>query len=113
MVLLVKKKPRGKKPEKRHADDPHKLLKALAGDSSRVFFLPHATMRMKERNITQSQVFRCLKRGYIIEGPAKEINGNWRMVLETCSAGDRIRVVAEIEEDKNGNLLIVVTVMHA
>lgn len=107
----MKAKFRGKSTGGITAETARKLIKQIASDSSRVFIVPHAQKRMDERCITRTQILRCLLHGRIVEGPAQQIRGNWRFTVETCCAGEGINVVAEIEEDINGNTIIVVTVM--
>lgn len=85
------------------------LLAQLATDSSRVFFTDHAEDRMHERAITRAQVLRCLRHGTIVEGPARDTHGKWVMNMEVMSAGDVLRVVTALDNDGNGNLVLVIT----
>jgi len=86
------------------------LLGAIASDSSRVFFTDHAEARMLKRHITRAQVLRCLSYGKFVEGPYRDIKGNWRMNLEVFSAGERVSVVTAIGRDASGEMIIVITV---
>jgi hypothetical protein len=86
------------------------LVREVAQDSGRVFFTHHAERRMRERHITRTQVLRCLTRGSVVEGPSRNAKGNWTMRLEALSAGEVIAVLAAIDRDKAGNIIIVITV---
>jgi len=86
-----------------------RMLTDIAKDSGRVFISDHAEKRMKKRNITRAQVMKCLKHGIITEGPSRGIKGNWELRIETLSAGDPIAVVAALDKDNKGNLIVVIT----
>lgn len=86
-----------------------RVLTELAADSSRVFFTAHAEERMRERIITRTQVLRCLRHGSITEGPARDPHGKWVVRMEVLSAGDVLRVVAALDNDGDGNLVLVIT----
>lgn len=64
------------------------LLRESAKDSARVFFTQHAEVRMRERGITRTQVLRCLAHGRVVEGPSRDVKGNWIMKLEVVSAAN-------------------------
>lgn len=85
------------------------LLAQLAADSGCVFFTSHAEERMQERGITRAQVLRCLRHGNIIEGPARDVHGKWVVTVEVLSAGEVVSVVAALDNDGNGNLVLVIT----
>lgn len=87
-----------------------KLVSEISKNSLRVTFTKHAEKRMKQRKITRIQVFRCLNRGAITEGPARDIKGNWKVTFNTISAGDDISVVVVLDHDNSGNYVIVITV---
>lgn len=86
-----------------------RLLNTVASDSGRVFFTPHAELKMRKRHITRTQVLRCLSHGRIVEGPSRDIKGNWSMKLEVCSAGQLVSVVAALDRDTSGEMIIVIT----
>jgi hypothetical protein len=86
------------------------LVREVAQDSGRVFFTHHAERKMRERHITRTQVLRCLTRGSVVEGPSRDVKGNWTMKLEALSAGELIAVVAALDRDEAGNSIIVITV---
>ncbi len=50
------------------------------------------------------------KGGVIAEGPYQEMKtGNWRLKLQTISAGDALSVVVELDSDNEGNYSLVIT----
>lgn len=85
------------------------LIVEIAKDSSRIFYTTHAEKRMKQRKITRSQVQRCLQHGQITEGPCRDIHGKWCLTLEAFSAGEPVAVVAALDKDSNGNMIIIIT----
>jgi len=91
---------------KNHAQS---ILRGLR--SSRVFFTRHAEQRMFERNISATDVLDCLGKGRIVEGPAQMPRGTWRMTVAWFRAGIEISVVAELDEDADGEFAVVVTAM--
>ena len=87
-----------------------KLLRQLAMDSSKVVFSKHARGRRDQRKISQIQILECLRKGRMIEGPAKAVKGNWECKVTYLSAGEPINVVAALDwQPKLGNYVIVVT----
>lgn len=86
-----------------------RMLIETARDSGRIFFVDHAEKRMKQRNITRTQVIRCLTHGVITEGPYRNIKGSWQLRIETLSAGDPLTVIAVLDRDNKGNCVIVIT----
>lgn len=86
-----------------------KILQEVAKTSSRVLFTRHAERRMKQRNITRLQVIKSLQRGLIIEGPVRDVKGNWNLTIQAITSGDEINVVAAIDSDSEGNYIIVIT----
>lgn len=85
------------------------IVKEVLKDSGRVVFLDHAEKRMRQRRITRKQVFNCLDRGVIVEGPALDIRGKWKFDMETFSAGDNIHIAVAIDTDSHGNKLVIIT----
>lgn len=87
-------------------------LRAIAGDSNRVIVTTHAKRRMRERRINQRQVLECLRRGRVVESAHLTIHGDWKATLEHQFAGDAVRVAVAIEQQEDGDLAVVVTVME-
>jgi len=86
-----------------------KIILEICADTSRVFISTHAEKKMMQRDITRSQVMRCLRSGAITEGPARGIKGNWELTMNVLSAGDSVTVVAALDNDENGNHILVIT----
>lgn len=89
-----------------------KKLRVIAKESDRVVLTRHAKQRMKQRRINQRQVMECLRRGRVCEPAHLTIHGDWMATLEHRYAGDMVRVVVAIERQEDGELAVVVTVMH-
>jgi len=87
-----------------------KIAREVAQDSGKVFFKGHAERRMKQRKITRPQVITCLRSGRITEGPFRSIEGNWQFTINCLAAGDSVTVVAALDNDGEGNYVIVITV---
>lgn len=79
-----------------------------AGD--RLIFTDHAMTQMRKRKVTRTQVIRCLRNGHAIEGPSRDIKGNWKLTLEVFSAGETLKVVVALDYKPSlGNYAIVIT----
>lgn len=87
-------------------------LRAIAMDSHRVFLTNHAKRRMRQRRISQRQIFECLRKGRICEPAHLSIHGDWKATLEHQYAGDVVRVAVAIERQEDGEMAVVVTVME-
>lgn len=85
-------------------------IRARVASSDNVVFIPHARQQMRKRGVDALQVIRCLQRGFITEGPYRDIkSGQWRCNVEAIAGGDLLRVVVEIPE--LSLLLEVITVI--
>lgn len=91
-------------------DRAKKIVAKLAEDSSKVFFSKHAEEMLAKRKITRTQVLKCLRCGYISEGPFMNDNDNWQMTFETVSAGDPITAVAALEKNGKGEFILVIII---
>lgn len=69
------------------------IIREIAADTSRIVILDHAKRRMRKRRITPSQVYSCLRKGIIAEGPALDDKGFWRCTMRRLAAGEEITVV--------------------
>ena len=87
-----------------------RIVRELAQNIENVFIEPHAKKPMKERGITQTQVYACLRKGVIDEPAHANIRGNWKCTLRHQQAGDTVRLAAVIEKDESGDWIAVVTV---
>jgi hypothetical protein len=87
-----------------------KIIRELSQDSANVFLIDHAKKSMKKRYITLTQIIQCLSKGNITEGPYQDIgSGNWRVRMEYYTAGQCIKVVAELMTNDNNEKIIVIT----
>lgn len=86
------------------------LVRDLAQDTKNVLLSVHARKRMRERAITTTQVYECLRRGDIDEPAHQNIRGCWCCKLRRVHAGDLVRVVVEIRSREGGQKLLVITV---
>jgi hypothetical protein len=87
-----------------------RLLRAAARETSRVFMTSHAKQRMRQRRITPTQVYDCLRKGVITEPAHVNIHGHWQCTLMRRNAGDEVCVAAALERNDNGDWIAVVTV---
>jgi hypothetical protein len=87
-----------------------RLLRAAAGDTSRVFMTSHAKQRMRQRKITPTQVYDCLRKGVITEPAHVNIHGHWQCTLMRRNSGDEVCVAAALERNDDGDWVAVVTV---
>ena len=87
-----------------------RIVRKLAQDTANVFIEPHAKKRMRERKITRTQVYACLRSGVVEESAHENIRGNWKCTLRHHHAGDLVRVTAVIEKDEDGDWIAVITV---
>ena len=72
---------------------------ALAKRSAFQFSAPHFQKRLQERRITMRQVIEVLRQGKIVDGPAKDEWGDWRVKLQRRVAGRRVQVVVAVKEE--------------
>lgn len=95
-------------PLKMNAARALSLIRAAAAETSRVVFLAHAKQRMRQRRITPTQVYSCLRLGVMLEGPSLDMKGGWRCSLRRLAAGEEVTVVVSLMPDSD---LVVVTVI--
>ena len=88
-------------------EDIARHIHRLAEESSNVVFTHHARERMSERRITSRHIMACLRKGRVIEGPYKSINGDWRCTMISAVSGIDVTVALAINFEEN---LIVITV---
>jgi uncharacterized protein DUF4258 len=92
-------------------EQAERYVKDIARDSGGVILSRHALMRMDERGITRKQVLGCLSRFRIVEDPCRTPKGNWKLTIEAQSMDDFIRIPICLENQGNGNFIIVITVI--
>ena len=82
------------------------IIQEIATDTSRIVILNHAKKQMRRRKITRTQVYSCLRRGVITEGPALDIQGFWRCTMQRLVAGEEITVAVSFNSREK---LLVIT----
>jgi len=87
-----------------------RIVRDIARNTSNVFITGHAKRRMKERRITRTQVYACLRQGTISEPAHEDIAGDWKCTSVHRHAGDEVHVAAAVRKDENGDWIAVVTV---
>jgi len=87
-----------------------RLIRTIAEETGNIFITRHAKARMKQRRISQTQVYACLRQGVISESAHEDLGGDWKCTLAHRHAGDEIHVAAAIRKDENGDWIAVVTV---
>jgi hypothetical protein len=83
------------------------LLREWATDSGNVMFVQHARQRMALRRISPKAVIACLCKGYIVEGPALNLHGDWAMALNYRVAGRVLHVACALQVARR---VVVITV---
>jgi hypothetical protein len=66
---------------------------------------------MRERKITPTQVYECLRKGSISDHARANIKGNLQCTMTWRHAGDEVSVAAALERDGDGNWIAVITVI--
>lgn len=89
-----------------------RIIRKAAADSANVFLTNHASVQMRKRNITMTQVLGCLRKGRISEGPAKDVmKGGWKCTVEHYTAGEQIGASVGIESLQSTSVTVI-TVFH-
>jgi hypothetical protein len=88
-------------------------IRRTAQDSSRVFFLEHAQLRMLERGVNDLQVLQCLQQG-LIQRPPKvdEHSGEVRARMEHFGSARNLSVVVGLDQH-DPDLLVVTVITQA
>ena len=71
---------------------------------------PHARKRALRRGFTDLQIYRCLAIGNMVDGPFRNIKGNWEASFEGVISGDAMRVGAALHLETL-EFVIVITVV--
>ncbi|MCI3206533.1 hypothetical protein DBA20_16370 [Pandoraea capi] len=87
-----------------------RMIREASADTSRVQFSKHSKQRMRQRKITPTQVYECLRNGQVSEPAHENIHGHWQCTLQRRHAGDDVRVAAAIMHDDHGRWVVVITV---
>lgn len=78
----------------------------------RLIWTKHALLRMCERGFTADHVLECLLHGRVIEGPSKRPSGAWTLNIAFNKADINIKTVTDLDNDKHGNKIVIVTVIE-
>ena len=81
------------------------IIREIAEDTSRVVILNHAKKQMRNRRITRTQVYSCLRRGIVIGGPSLVIKCFWRCTVQRLTFGEELSVV--VSSDSREKLLVI------
>lgn len=88
-----------------------RIVRRVAADDAKVFFTRQAERRMFERHVSVPEVLAALRRGRIVEGPARDARGHWRCSLAHAQRGRELTVAVALGRDaEQGRQIIVVTV---
>lgn len=85
------------------------IIREIAKDSSLVFISHHARQSMVDDRITQTDVLRVLRAGFLVREPMEDLAyGNWECLVQGISAGENIAVSVAIENAEPGLNIITV-----
>lgn len=88
-----------------------RIVRRLAADDAQVFFTRHAERRMFERHVSVPEVLVALRRGRVVEGPARDARGHWRCSLAHAQRDRELTVAVALGWDaEQSRQIIVVTV---
>jgi hypothetical protein len=85
-------------------------IRAMAADSSRIYFTVHAQRRMKERQLSREAVLAVLRVGRLLRSPEfNRTKGSLECRMEHFAVGMDIAVVVALSDDDPD--LVVITAM--
>ena len=70
-------------------DRARDIIHAAAQDTANVIFGTHALQRMEERGVSDLEVYRILRTGYISEPPERTDRGEWKCKVIKKLRGQR------------------------
>lgn len=108
-IVALRQRPR--LPDTLSREGAEKYVRDVLEDSAHIVWSNHAYVRMRERDISDSQVLQVLKRGLVIANPQWSEERNWKFTMEADTAGEIVRVVLALDVDKMGLLILVITVI--
>jgi hypothetical protein len=86
------------------------LIKEIAQNSENIVLISHALKRQQQRKFTRPEIEKCVREGWITEGPYKALkSGNWRVNITRKIAGHEMTCTVEIEWTTR---LLIVTVFR-
>lgn len=80
-------------------------------DGGSIAYSNHAKTKMRLRKVSAQQVLYCLRFGKVIDPAHVSITGSWTAKLGYYTAGDYVQVVAAISTNKQGEYVLIVTVI--
>lgn len=95
--------------------DAFRIIREAAEiDSGTIFLSDHAKDRMRQRDISRSQIISVLRStsSTMSEGPYRTARGDFKCQLEGYAAGDAVNVVVAIRIPLNAQSVLVITVMN-
>ena len=94
------------RPSKMNRPTALRIIREIAAETSRVIIIGHAKRHMKQRRISTTQVYSCIRKGVITEGPFLDMEGFWRCTMQRLAAGEEITVVVSFNSRES---LLVIT----
>lgn len=85
------------------------IVRSCCDEPGRLVFTDHARQRMRQRGIGAQQVVRCLRKGRLVEGPARSPKGDWKCTFSHIAAGERIEVAVAIDLYEQPVVTVIVT----
>ena len=87
-------------------------VQALAQDSGRVFYTQHALDRMVWRQVNDTEVLECLRRG-VIQRPAQwnPVSGDVKCRMAYFGSSRHLSVLVALDDD-DPDLLVVTVIMN-
>lgn len=84
-------------------------IRNVAQDSAQVYLTKHAQEQMHDREISLTQVLKCLRSGELFEGPIQDSTRElgWKSTTRTLSAGVWIEVVSKLIERDDDFILVI------
>jgi len=90
----------------RNLTEARRLFKDLI-EAGEISWTHHAKARMRERDVTIREVLNVLAAGHEVEGPYRDIKGDWKCTFAGNSAGAGVQVVAVLVEQGEETCLVV------
>jgi hypothetical protein len=84
-------------PSELNAAGALRIIRRIAVNSNNIVVVDYAKTRARQRQLTRTQIERCVRRGTVSEGPFVNMHGNWQVNLTGRAAGNEITCVVAIE----------------
>jgi len=96
---------------KLRTDEAERVIRERAASTANVLIGDHAYDRIGQRSITQVDVYRILRSGYVVEQPVRSDHGDgWKAVVVKKMPGEREAGAVTIVFDPPSDRIFVVTV---